>query len=94
MATGRDHKSTGQRPLDEMATATKLRTLGLTPRECEVMRCIGEGKRDREIAAILHLSPRTVGNHAYNIFQKLHVETRTAAVRHCAIALSALWLSQ
>jgi UDP-4-amino-4-deoxy-L-arabinose-oxoglutarate aminotransferase len=35
-----------------MATATKLRTLGLTPRECEVMRWIGEGKRDRVISEL------------------------------------------
>ena len=71
-----------------------LRALGLTPRECEVLRWIWEGKRDREIATILGVSPRTVGNHAYNIFQKLNVETRTAAVRHCALALSAVLLAQ
>lgn len=61
--------------------ATDLRLLGLTPRECEVLRWIGEGKRDREIAVILDLSPRTVTNHAHNIFQKLSVETRVSAVR-------------
>jgi DNA-binding CsgD family transcriptional regulator len=71
-----------------------LRLLGLTRRECEVMRWIGEGKRDHEIATILGLSPRTVGNHAHNIFQKLKVETRTAAARHCALALAAAFFSQ
>jgi DNA-binding CsgD family transcriptional regulator len=60
--------------------ATDLRLLGLTPRECEVLQWISEGKRDREIAVILDLSPRTVSNHAHNIFQKLSVETRTAVV--------------
>ena len=67
---------------------TNLRSLGLTPRECEVMRWISEGKRDREIAIILNLSARTVGNHAHHIFHKLDVETRTAAARHCAYAMN------
>lgn len=60
-----------------------LGELGLTPRECEVMRWITEGKRDREIAIILGLSRRTVEKHATHIFEKLNVETRTAAVRSC-----------
>jgi DNA-binding NarL/FixJ family response regulator len=59
-----------------------------------VLRGIWEGKRDREIATVLGLSPRTVGNHACNIFRKLNVETRTAVVRHCALALSAVLLAQ
>ncbi len=57
--------------------------LGLTPRECEVMRWISEGKRDREIASILGLSRRTVEKHAAHIFEKLNVETRTAAANQC-----------
>jgi DNA-binding CsgD family transcriptional regulator len=73
---------------------TDLRLLGLTPRECEVLHWITEGKRDREIAVILDLSPRTVSNHAHNIFQKLSTETRTAAVRYSALALSAVLLAQ
>ena len=60
--------------------ATDLRLLGLTPRECEVLQWISEGKRDREIAVILDVSPRTVSNHAHNIFQKLSVETRPAVM--------------
>ena len=76
-----------------MFNATDLRLLGLTPRECEVLRWITEGKRDREIATILDLSPRTVSNHAHKIFRKLSVETRAAAVGHCALALSAVSLA-
>jgi DNA-binding CsgD family transcriptional regulator len=60
--------------------ATDLRLLGLTPRQCEVLQWISEGKRDREIAVILDLSPRTVTNHAHNIFQKLSVKTHAAVV--------------
>ncbi len=66
----------------ELAPA-HLASLGLTPRECEVMRWIDEGKRDCEIASILGLSRRTVEKHVGNIFKKLNVETRTAAAHQC-----------
>lgn len=70
--------------LDDTIDFSCLRSLGLTVRESEVMHWIIEGKRDREIAIILDLSHRTVSNHARHIFDKLNVETRTAAVRQCA----------
>lgn len=60
----------------------------LTPRECEVMHWINEGKRDREIATILGLSPRTVEKHVSHILEKLKVETRTAAVNQCRHSLA------
>lgn len=59
---------------------TRLRRLGLSRRECEVMRWVAEGKRDGEIAIILNISPRTAQQHVHAIFKKLGVETRTAAV--------------
>jgi DNA-binding CsgD family transcriptional regulator len=52
----------------------------VTPREGEILHWMREGKRNGEIATILGLSTRTVGKHLENIFQKLGVETRTAAV--------------
>ena len=65
-----------------------LAALGLTPRECEVMHWISEGKRDSEIATILGLSPRTVEKHVCHIFEKLKVETRTAAANECRYSLA------
>lgn len=56
-----------------------LRHDGLTRRECEVLHWISHGKRDREIAAILGISHRTVTTHVHSILSKLGVETRTAA---------------
>lgn len=55
------------------------------------MQWLSEGKRDREIALILGLSSRTVEKHVCHIFEKLSVETRTAAANQCrySIALSA-----
>lgn len=54
----------------------------LTPREAEVMHWVTLGKTNRDIAEILELSPRTVNKHLEHVFEKLFVETRTAAVLH------------
>ena len=51
----------------------------LTAREGEVLLWITRGKSNRDIAEILGLSPRTVGKHLEQIFEKLGVENRTAA---------------
>jgi DNA-binding CsgD family transcriptional regulator/predicted negative regulator of RcsB-dependent stress response len=51
----------------------------LTPRELEVLRCLIEGESDREIAAELGISPRTVMRHVTGILNKLGVASRTAA---------------
>ncbi len=63
-----------------------LQAHGLSEREAEVLAWVAEGKTNPEIAAILGLSPRTVGNHLARIYARLGVETRTAAAR---IALTA-----
>ena len=42
---------------------------------------VTEGKTNPEIAVILGLSRRTVGNHLARIYARLGVETRTAAAR-------------
>jgi DNA-binding CsgD family transcriptional regulator len=52
----------------------------LTAREKDVLRWLSAGKTDRDIAAILGISPRTVHKHLQRIYEKLGVETRTAAV--------------
>ena len=52
----------------------------LTAREREVLEWLSGGKTDRDIADILGISPRTVHKHLQRIYEKLGVETRTAAV--------------
>ena len=59
----------------------RLRQVGLTKRECEVLFWVAQGKRDGEIAVVLGAATKTVGKHVENILAKLGVETRTAAVR-------------
>jgi DNA-binding CsgD family transcriptional regulator len=51
----------------------------LSTRETEVLRWLSEGKTNKEIGAILNLSPRTVQKHLEHIYPKMGVETRTAA---------------
>lgn len=59
-----------------------LERLGLTEREGEVLHWLAEGKTNPEIAVILGASPRTIGKHVEHIYQKLGVESRTAALLH------------
>lgn len=51
---------------------------GLTAREAEVLRWVAAGKSDAQIAAILHISARTVQKHLQHSYEKLGVESRTA----------------
>jgi DNA-binding CsgD family transcriptional regulator len=52
---------------------------GLTARESEVLRWVAAGKSDAQIGAILRISARTVQKHLQNVYDKLGVESRTAA---------------
>lgn len=50
---------------------------GLTPQELQVVRLAGRGMSNRDIAAQLFLSPRTIGHHLYKAYPKLGVTSRT-----------------
>lgn len=52
---------------------------GLTEREAEVLRLVATGSTNKEIAAQLYLSEKTVARHLSNIFTKIGVKTRSAA---------------
>lgn len=56
-----------------------LLTLGLTPRVAEVLLWVAQGKTNPEIGLILGISEWTVKKHVLDIFERLGVETRTAA---------------
>jgi len=56
----------------------------LTPREVQVIELVAEGKRNKEIASVLGITEDTVESHVRNIFLKLNVTERTAAVRVAA----------
>lgn len=53
---------------------------GLTEREREILQLLVDGRSQKQIATILALSPHTVDTHMRNIYSKLHVHSRGAAV--------------
>jgi DNA-binding CsgD family transcriptional regulator len=55
------------------------RPAGLTTREAEVLRHVAAGETDRQIAAALVISEKTVGRHLDNLYAKLGISSRAAA---------------
>ncbi|HMJ72392.1 MAG TPA: response regulator transcription factor [Solirubrobacterales bacterium] len=54
----------------------------LTPREEEIVKLVAEAHTSKEIAAILHLSEKTVENHRANAMRKLGMRDRVELVRY------------
>ncbi len=67
-----------------------VQMLDLTRREAEVLYWVMRGKTNRDIGEILGVSHRTVNKHMEHLFEKLGVETRTAAA---AVAVQRLKLN-
>jgi two-component system nitrate/nitrite response regulator NarL len=62
----------------------RLEVLELTSREIEILRLIGDGLKNQEIARRLYLSVHTVKNHVHNILERLGVKSRWSAVTHAS----------
>jgi DNA-binding CsgD family transcriptional regulator len=60
---------------------TRLRQLGITPRELEILELIAHGLSNREIAEKLFVSENTVKTHSSRLFDKLSARRRTQAVQ-------------
>jgi DNA-binding NarL/FixJ family response regulator len=60
-------------------SAKPLESLGLTPREAEVLLWVAQGKSNADIATILSCAENTVKVHLSRIFEKLGFENRNAA---------------
>ena len=79
------YPSVARRVLDEFGQLRTNPTVetdvysDLTPREREVLRLIASGRANKEIAAQLGISERTVKTHISNIFSKLELTDRTQA---------------
>jgi DNA-binding NarL/FixJ family response regulator len=66
--------------VESFSTPTPAPDLGLTPREAEILAHLAKGYRYKEIADGLGISAETVRTHLHNIYEKLHVRSRTEAV--------------
>lgn len=69
-------------PADE--TAPKAPNVELTQREAEVLQLIAEGYANKQIAAELNLSVKTVEKHRQQVMQKLDIHNIAGLVRHAA----------
>jgi len=59
----------------------KLESLGITPRELQILELMAEGLSNREIAARVFVSENTVKTHSSRVFDKLGARRRTQAVQ-------------
>jgi DNA-binding NarL/FixJ family response regulator len=64
---------------DAATVEATMRAFRLTPRESEVLYWVVKGKTNRDVSDILGSSPATVKKHLERVYEKLGVETRTAA---------------
>ncbi len=58
----------------------KVESLGITPRELEILELIAQGLSNKEIAARVFVSENTVKTHSSRVFEKLGARRRTQAV--------------
>lgn len=70
-------------------SAKPLESLGLTPREAEVLLWIAQGKSNGDVATILGCAENTVKVHTARIFEKLGFENRNSATVRALEVLSA-----
>jgi len=59
----------------------RLKDLGITKRELEILQLMAEGMSNREIAEKLFVSENTVKTHSSHLFDKLSAKRRTQAVQ-------------
>src|SRR5258706_1147689 len=71
----------------DFSSPQPLLKLGLTARVAEVLLWVAQGKTNSDIATILGISESTVKKHLLEIFEKLSVETRSAAALRALEAL-------
>ena len=68
-------------PTEFVRDAGKVESLGITPRELEILELIAQGLSNKEIADRVFVSENTVKTHSSRVFDKLGAKRRTQAVQ-------------
>jgi len=68
--------------MERLSTSANGSSTPLTPRQHEVLALIVKGRRMKEIASELRLSPRTVETHKYELMQALRLHSTAELVRY------------
>ncbi|MFN8580209.1 MAG: LuxR C-terminal-related transcriptional regulator [Gemmatimonadaceae bacterium] len=68
-------------PMSFVRDEAQVESLGITPRELEILELIAAGLSTREIAERVYVSENTVKTHAKRLFDKLGARRRTQAVQ-------------
>jgi DNA-binding CsgD family transcriptional regulator len=75
------HRLTRRRaPMVFERNEAAVRSLGLTPRECEILELLASGRSTKEMARQLGISPNTVKTHVARVYEKLAVQRRIQAI--------------
>lgn len=64
----------------QKAISPKIDHYNLTKREVEILEHLSKGNTYQHVAGLLFISPKTLKKHVYNIYEKLHVNSRTEAL--------------
>ena len=68
------------RPAPFVRNMRAIASLGISPRECEVLDLLAMGHPNKVIARRLDISPNTVKTHLARLYEKLGANTRTEAI--------------
>ena len=68
------------RPAVFVCNQAAIESLGLSPRECEILSLLASGQSNKEMARMLGISPNTVKTHVARVYEKLDVQKRMQAV--------------
>jgi DNA-binding NarL/FixJ family response regulator len=74
------HEQAARRSESSISPQSILMGESVTDRESQVLKLMGEGHRDKEIAELLGIAPTTAKNHVKSILVKLNAKNRTQAV--------------
>ena len=65
---------------DFVRNEAAIRSLRLSPRECEILALLASGQSNKEMARTLTISPNTIKTHVARVYEKLEVARRVQAI--------------